>query len=59
MALFKPTRGTTSQTVPNDTKSKKSIIFGSGIFFKLNQFESRNFLFKATKKTKHTPAAQR
>ena len=59
MALFKPTKGTTSQTVPSETKSKKSKIFGSLILFEENQSSSRNFLFKATKKTKQTPAAQR
>jgi single-stranded-DNA-specific exonuclease len=59
IALFKPTKGTTSHTVPNETKSKKSKILGSLILFSLNQFSSRNFLFKATKNIKHTPAAQR
>ena len=59
IALFKPTRGTTSQTVPNDTKSKKFKIFGSSMLLFLNQFSSLNFLFKATKKTKETPAAHK
>ena len=59
IALFKPIKGTTSQTVPSETKSKKFKIFGSFILLFLNQFSSRNYLFKPTRKTKQTPAAQR
>ena len=59
IALFKSTRGTTSHTVPRETKSKKFKILGSLIFSSSNQFLSLNFLFKATKNIKHTPAAQR
>ena len=33
IALFKPIRGTTSQTVPNETKSKRFKILGSEILF--------------------------
>ena len=59
IARFKPINGTTSHTVPSETKSKKFNIFGSLILLFLNQFSLRNFLFKATKKTKQTPAAHK
>ena len=59
IARFNLINGTTSHTVANATKSKKSKIFGSFILFNLNQFSFLNLLFKAIKKTKHTPAAQR
>ena len=47
MALFSPIKGTTSQTVPNETKSKKSSKFGSLIFLllDLNPFESFKIFF--------------
>jgi hypothetical protein len=54
MALFKPINGTTSHTVPNETKSKKFKISGSFIFFLLNQPISRNFVLSATKYIKQT-----
>ena len=59
MALFNPIKGTTSQTVPNETRSNKLIILGSSILVSLNQFSSLNYLFKAAKNTKQTPAAHK
>ena len=59
IALFSPINGTTSQTVPNETKSRKFKILGSFILLFSNHFLSLSFLFKATRKTKHTPAAHK
>ncbi|KPU82372.1 hypothetical protein JI56_02410 [SAR11 cluster bacterium PRT-SC02] len=58
-ALFKPIRGTTSHTVPIDTRSKKFNKFGSLILFSTNQLFSLSFLFKATKNKNVTPAAHK
>ena len=59
IARFKPIKGTTSHTVPRDTKSKYSIKFGSTKSFSLNQFLFLNSLFKETKNMKETPAAHK
>ena len=40
MALFKPIKGTTSQIVPSETRSRYSNKFGSFILLRLNQFFS-------------------
>ena len=59
IALFKSTKGTTSHTVPNETRSRKFNIFGSSILLFRNHLDSLNFIFNAIRKTKQTPAAQR
>ena len=58
-ALFKPFKGTTSQIVPNVTKSRQLIKLGSFILFCKNQSFFLSSLFNETKKIKVTPAAQR
>ena len=59
IALFKPIKGTTSHTVPNETKSRYSIKFGSFKLFSSNQFLFLNSLFKDTKNIKEIPAAHK
>ena len=59
IALFNPVKGTTSQTVPSDTRSRKFKSLGSSILLSINQFFSLNVLFKPTRNINETPAAHR
>ena len=58
-ALFRPVNGTTSQIVPNETKSRKFSKLGSCILFLSNHFFCLKFEFNETRNIKHTPAAHK
>ena len=59
IALFSPTKGTTSQSFPRATKSKYSSKFGYVIFDLINQSVDLSSLFKEIKNINVTPAAHK